>query len=301
MVIAVDHGNKQIKTAHHTFTSGLAESNSPPALGGRAVKYGGKFYSLSEQRIPYMRDKTADNRFLILTLFAVFKELETVQGFIKEREEVELLIGLPPAHYGAQRKKFVGYFSQWGEIVCRYNNESHTVVFSRINCYPQAYAAAMLQYDELLNSPRCRIIDIGGFTVDYIQTLNGQPDMGVCGSLENGIITFYNKIIAEVNSSFDMLLEEPDIDAILKKEGSYPGKISKYVESAAQEFVNDLAHKFRERGVDLRVGKIVFVGGGAVLLRPYIEQSSMYGKASFISEIGANARGYEFIDRARKH
>ncbi len=78
MIIAVDHGNKQIKTVHHVFTSGLVENNTPPALGGKAIQFGGRFYSLSEQRIPYMRDKTADDRFFILTLFAVFKELESV-------------------------------------------------------------------------------------------------------------------------------------------------------------------------------------------------------------------------------
>lgn len=64
MLISIDHGNKQIKTVHKTFTSGLCESNTRPPFGGDVLFYNGKYYTLSDQRIPYMRDKTADERFL---------------------------------------------------------------------------------------------------------------------------------------------------------------------------------------------------------------------------------------------
>lgn len=300
MIISVDHGNKQIKTVHHIFISGLTESNTPPALGNKAIKYGEKYYSLSEQRIPYMRDKTTDERFMILTLFAVFQELETSQGKINPKEEVTLLIGLPPAHYGAQRKKFSQYFSQCEEIHCQYGGKQYIISFPHVFCYPQGYAAAMLNYKELMESPRCRILDIGGFTVDYLQTLSGKPDMAVCGSLENGIITFYNKVIAEVNSSFDFLLEEIDIDSILTGAGSYPEKITQYVKKAAADFADDIGYRFRERGVDLRTGKVILSGGGALMLRRYFEDSQMFGDVSFIEDVHANAKGYEFLDKARK-
>ncbi len=300
MVISVDHGNKQIKTVHHTFTSGLVENNTPPALGGRAIQFGGRFYSLSEQRIPYMRDKTADDRFFILTLFAVFKELESVQGFLRPREDVSLLIGLPPSHFGAQQERFCKYFLDRGEISCEYDGKPHTISFSSVKCYPQAYAAAMLRYNELVACPRCRIIDIGGFTVDYLQTMQGRPDMGVCGSLENGIITFYNRAIQEINSSFDILLEEPDIDAILKGSKDYSAALRKYVLTAAQEFVDDLGYRFRELGVDLRLGKVIFVGGGAISLKPFITQSKMFGEVTFVGDVNANARGYVLMNRAAR-
>ena len=71
MLISIDHGNKQIKTVHKTFTSGLCESDSRPPFGRDVLFYNGKYYTLSDQRIPYMRDKTADERFSILTLFAI--------------------------------------------------------------------------------------------------------------------------------------------------------------------------------------------------------------------------------------
>ena len=75
MLIAIDHGNKQIKTAHQTFSSGLCESDTQPPFGENILRYKRKYYTLSDQWIPYMRDKTTDERFFILTLFAIAFEL----------------------------------------------------------------------------------------------------------------------------------------------------------------------------------------------------------------------------------
>lgn len=63
MLISIDHGNKQIKTNHRTFVSGLRESDTKPPFGKDVLFYKGKYYTLTDQRIPYMRDKTADERY----------------------------------------------------------------------------------------------------------------------------------------------------------------------------------------------------------------------------------------------
>ena len=71
MLISIDHGNKQVKTIHHApFTSGLVCSEVRP-FGGETLTYQGRYYTLTDQRIPYRRDKTEDERFFVLTLFAV--------------------------------------------------------------------------------------------------------------------------------------------------------------------------------------------------------------------------------------
>ena len=74
--IAVDHGNRNMKTCSQVFTTGLTIQDKKPARGEKFLFYEGKYYVLSENRIPYQRDKTQDDRFFILTLFAIVKELE---------------------------------------------------------------------------------------------------------------------------------------------------------------------------------------------------------------------------------
>ena len=75
IVIPMDHGNRNMKTKEDVFTSGLEESDMKPILGDYLM-YDGKYYSLTGKRIPFMKDKTQDERFFILTLFGIGKELE---------------------------------------------------------------------------------------------------------------------------------------------------------------------------------------------------------------------------------
>ena len=58
MLIAIDHGNKQVKTVHgNAIVSGVQKSKTRP-YGRDILKYGGSYYTLSAQRIPYQKDKT---------------------------------------------------------------------------------------------------------------------------------------------------------------------------------------------------------------------------------------------------
>ena len=76
MLIGVDHGNKQIKTVHcNPFVSGLKQSVTRP-FGQNVLRYQNTYYTLSTERIPYRKDKTEDDRFFILTLFALAGEIE---------------------------------------------------------------------------------------------------------------------------------------------------------------------------------------------------------------------------------
>ena len=140
------------------------------------------------------------------------------------------------------------------------------------------------------------VLDLGGFTLDYLRIRGGRPDFAVCDSMEYGIIPLYNDIIRKVNSERDLLLDETDIDAVLRGENSVcPEQVARIIHEKSQAFIDGLAGKLRERMIDLRVGPNVFVGGGALLLRRCIEDSDKIGNSSFITDIGANARGYTLL------
>lgn len=299
MLIAIDHGNKQMKTIHcEPFVSGIQESATKP-FGKNVLKYQDKFYTLSNQRIPYKRDKTEDERFFVLTLFGIAGEILNRNCYEEEAMRIQLAVGLPPAHYGAQYRSFVKYFSERGVVSFAYRGNNYAIYIDDVKCYPQAYAAAVTRLKELIGHPRVLIVDIGGFTADYLLMRNGECDLSVCDSLENGVIVLYNRIRTKVNSEFNVLLEEADIDAILKGQGeAYSPVISSLVMRLAQDFVNDLFSSLRERMLDVSAGIVVFVGGGAILLQNQIEASGKVGKAIFVNEISANAKGYESLYQA---
>ena len=110
MVISVDTGNKMIKTEHYEFNSGIDVLDTIPGENDEVIEFGGKYYRTTNRRISYMEDKTEDDRYYILTLIAIAKELDTMkkEAVLAPNEliEIELLVGLPPAHYGKYRKSF---------------------------------------------------------------------------------------------------------------------------------------------------------------------------------------------------
>ena len=99
MIIAIDHGNYAIKTLNHSFVAGLSEHTVKPPMTDEIMEYDGRFWTLTGNRLSYMRDKTQDERYFILTLFAIAKELESV-GRLSAFETIDLAVGLPPEHYG---------------------------------------------------------------------------------------------------------------------------------------------------------------------------------------------------------
>ena len=138
MLIAIDHGNKQIKTLHHTpFTSGLIQSDAP-GFGNDVLQYQGKYYTLTNQRIPYRRDKTEDERFFILSLFAIAYEIEACGQYTDNVMKIQLAIGLPPAHFGVQAKKFTQYFMGRGAVSFRFQGKPFAIYIENTACFPQS-------------------------------------------------------------------------------------------------------------------------------------------------------------------
>lgn len=302
IIVPIDHGNRNMKTPHFIYTSGIEESQIKPPLGEYLI-FKDKYYTLTEKRIPYMRNKTVDDRFFVLTLFGIGMESEK-QGIYCPGEllQVDLPVGLPPKHFGAMYKKLEAYFKREEVVEYFFRGRNYSVYLENVATFPQDYAAAITIYPKIMNYGKTIVIDIGGFTLDYLLLRGGIPDLAVCDSLENGVIKLYNHIISRINSEQDILLEEMDIDSILKGENTdYSERIIKTVRNMAAVFVNDLLGTLRERGIDLKSGCVVFVGGGALLLRKYLEASEKVGECFFIEDIKANAIGYGMLyDREKK-
>jgi plasmid segregation protein ParM len=98
-----------------------------------------------------------------------------------------------------------------------------------------------------------------------------------------------------------MLLEKSDIDAIIMEANhSFSSAVQAIVHKMSAAFVDNLAGMLRERGIDPRVGKTVFIGGGSILLKRYICSCQKVGKHIFIEDLKANVKGYELMYRSQQ-
>jgi len=199
-VISVDHGNRLTKTQNHVFPSSYIESCNLPAIGGDVLCYQGKEYTLTSQCMHQLNDKTTDERYFILNLFAIGKELSKDVNLLRQFApsntiNVELVFGLPLQHFKLYSEKYKPYFMNNGKpISFTLNNRPYTVLIESAYAYPQAFAAAVTILGQLKGSKMVNIVDIGGFTVDCLQLENLKPNMKLCVSLYSGVNTLFQHI-----------------------------------------------------------------------------------------------------------
>lgn len=252
MLIAIDHGNYAIKTTNNLFVSGLSEHTVKPPMCDEILEYAGSYWTLSGKRLSYMRDKTHDDRYFILSLFAIARELEAKNSH-SHIEHIELAVGLPPEHYGILKDNFAKYFKRYGIIKFNYKDKPYSIIIDKVLVFPQAFAAVIPQSHRLINTLRMFIIDIGGYTTDVLLLRNGKPDMQFCRSLETGIITMNNEIVRKVGALHDMRIEDEHINAVLgRQETILPDDVKSTILSATELHAKDILDQLRELQVDLR-------------------------------------------------
>lgn len=309
IVCAVDHGNRLTKYPHGAFPSGIYDNGTqPPAGNGDCLEYEGRYYTIDESnRISFMMDKTMDSeqRYFLLTLIAIAKELEDNDSYIETATadnplKIALAIGIPPGHYSFAKKRYEKYFRHGGApISFKWNNKQYHIAVSRVFVYPQGYALRFsgdkAVTDFMAKYPAYYLIDIGGGTADYLYVVKEKTQWSQVGSEEQGgVNNLINQIRKDVRSRTGKMISEAVVEAALQ--GEETGLSDDVVEmigtSAATNAVR-LLDRLAEQGVLLDT-PCVFAGGGALLFKDYLIKSGrVTGKYIFVEDVCANARGFE--------
>ena len=298
MIIGIDHGNAQIKTRNTCFASGVEEFSTKPPMAADVIQYQNRYWTLVGKRLPVMRDKTKDDRFYILTLFAIAKELEARKE-VSSTLDIDLAVGLPPEHYGILKDSFAQYFRRQEPVRFTYNDKPFSLMLDHVFVYPQAYGAVMQRAKEMTAIPRTFVIDIGGYTTDVLMLRLGKPNMEFCRSLNMGIITMANHIAGKVNALYDISIDDEHIYEILTgRNNVLDGEIQNAIRKEVEKYAADMLNKLRELQVDLRTNPAIFVGGGSILLRPCIKASPLVSSVEFETDTRANAHRYELLAQA---
>ena len=106
VVIGVDHGYGNIKTANFCFPTGVTAWDSEPTFKNDLLVYNGRYYTIGAGHKEYTADKIEDEDFYILTLAAIGRELRKQN---MTTAQVFLGVGLPLTWVGEQKEKFKAY------------------------------------------------------------------------------------------------------------------------------------------------------------------------------------------------
>lgn len=294
IVIGIDHGNKRMKASNELqFESGFTKFSVEPITKNNLLIYQGSYYTFGTNRFPVLRDKTLDDRFFILTLPMIGEELK--YRYEEDKVfEVILSVGLPIKDYGSLKSRFKDYFIR--DVKFNYKNREFNVSIKDVFVYPQGYAALMTVFNNFKDSTTIlNIIDIGGFTIDLIQIEKG-INIVKSYSIEKGIIRLLQDIKQEALKKIGVNITESQIESLLTNRELVflDDEIKKMVIEKAKEFTNDILDEIKEYGFETRLNINIIIGGGALMLREFIENNERVGYTEFLDEF-ANSKGYKLL------
>ena len=288
-IIGIDHGWSYIKTASDVFMSGVKEISTEPAFFDDVLEYKGKFYKIGTCRMEVKKNKVVTPEYYYLTLAAIAKELKQ-RG--KSESRVIIAAGLPASRYGDEKKEFQNYLMQNPEVNFRFEGEHYHVFVEKTYVYPQCYPAVIDRLPML--GTKAVIVDIGSWTIDIVPILNRKPDESGVSSIPQGIITCMRAINKECMRQFGEQIDESEItDYMITRKTMLPESYQKIIDIEFKRFVHMILGSLREEQVSLMTTPVIFVGGGAVLMKNFGDM--MFCHYSFNTDVKANAIGYETL------
>ena len=299
-IIGIDHGNACMKTRSFCFASGVVEYEHEPYTKKDVLEYNGKYYVCGTGRQPYQRDKTATARYYLLTLAAIAKELAN-RG-IDSPTDVCIAAGLPLTNYGRDKRKFKEYLlSGPRPVQFKYEGRPYKIQIRDVVLYPQAYAALTLNMDLMLNEPSVIAADIGGWTVDVMRLDRGTPDAASCRSLELGMIRCMDEIAEQVRRSTGLSVTAAQIETVLQgKPCTVDAKAKSIIQREGEAYAARLISAINESGFDAAAMPIVFLGGGANLMKTRVAPRFGLSQPIILTDASLNVKGYESLCGAVK-
>lgn len=295
-VIGIDHGFGYTKTVSTIVKSGVKECEMEPAFLNSVVELKGKFYIVGEKRRSYIPDKTQTLDYYILTLAAIAKEIK-LRGLKKEGIEVCLGVGLPLDFFALQKNSFRSYLMKKNQVFFKFEGELYLITIKDVHVYPQGYSAIIKEAGKY--NDKTIVVDIGTGTVDILPIENKIPVVSKCESLELGVFVLIERIKKAFRQKYGFSIEEDEVQRVLQKTlSNLPEEYKSFITREIKRYIEELQEELLQRKIDIRYQKVLFCGGGAFILKEFGDKYEQ--TVSFITDIHANAKGYEFLEKCMK-
>ena len=289
IIIGVDHGYGNMKTAHRVFRTGVECMEEEPIVSKNFVKYKDKFYVIGKSHLVYQGNKTDSEDFYILTLAALAEELK-FRGL--HEANVILTVGLPLAWMKSQGADFKRYLIKEQELHFEFRKERYHVHLCGVEIFPQGFAAVVNLGAKLgMNM----LADIGNGTMNVMQIVDNKPLEKSLVTDKFGVGICMKEIQKELSKENGEDISEMLIEPLLRNGlQERTDSTAKKVEHIATGYTENIRRRLVDYGYKEGLVHLYVIGGGGCLLRNY---SDLAGKAgvTFITDICANAKVYETL------
>ena len=289
IILGVDNGYGNVKTAHRVFPTGIVKCDSEPVLSKEYIEYDGTYYIIGEGHKGFVADKQEDVDSYIMTLAAIAKELEA-RSLTEAR--IHLAVGLPLKWIQAQRESFKKYLTRERYVSLKYKKMSYLIEIADCTVMPQGYAAVAENLKDFKGMNL--LADIGNGTMNVMYLNNGRSIESKSWTEKLGVNQCFIRIQNHIMNQTGVKLPDEIISQFLQYgEIDVNNKYLNMVKEIAEQYVKEIFEKLRDYEYNEDLMKLYVIGSGAKMVEMFGKYNQ--DRVTFNHDICANAKGYEYF------
>ena len=290
LIVAVDAGYGNMKTANSSFTTGLTAYKEKPFFTENLLIYNNCFYIIGSGHKEFTSQKVIDEDYYVLTLAAIAREMSTQR---LTSAKILLAVGLPLTWFVKQQTAYREYLLRNRTLSFSFRGIEYHVEIADVMVFPQGYAAVAERINEFRDVNICA--DIGNGTVNLFRIVDRKVDMRTMTTEACGVKDCATAMrLALANEHAGAKVDDSVIERIIRSgTARIEGDYLKTLIAAARKYTENLFCRFREYGYDEKTMRLFVMGGGSCLIRNYSQYDP--GLVTINSDIHANAKGYEWL------
>ena len=285
--IALDHGWSSIKGEHIFMENLVTQVDYTPLTNNGLLEYSGRKYIIGQGRLGKQATKTENDNYFLLTIAGIAKELNYQKR--EKTTHVELYVGVPLTMFGAERKAFREYLWHKEQLSFNFEGVHYCFYLDKVKIYAQCYAAIANRMGDM---NRLRCVDLGSWTMDVLSVKDKIPMDKDAYTYEVGLITAFERIKKDGLPKVHCEIPEEDITDYIKGT-SVNDEFIPIIEKGLQEYADNVEAKLREIKVDLKHENIIYVGGGASVMKKFGRTKER--NIQYVTDVKANAIGYRYL------
>ena len=287
IIIGIDHGYGNIKTANHVFKAGVAAFDSEPVFQTNMLTYGGKYYLVGEGHKEFNADKITDGEYYILTLAGIAMELNS---YGLTEADVHIAAGLPLKWVSQQKKAFSDYLLRMPDVRFTFNKQNYHIRISGVNVFPQGFAAIQDRLSALKGMTV--LCDIGNGTMNVLFLKDGKPDPLKAYTEKFGTQQCVIAAKTAIQDKYHVNIDESIIEDVLRTgTADIAEDWLALIRATAEDYVKKLFDILRRYDYEPSLMRLYVVGGGGCMIRNFAKYDE--NRIFINSDIRATAKGYE--------
>ncbi len=287
LIVGIDHGYGNIKTANTVTPTGIARLDAAPIFTRNMLYYDGSYYLIGEGHKEYLTDKWEDNDNYLFTLMGIARELNR-EGITSA--DVWLAVGLPLTWVNRQREDFRRYMLQRESVEFRYEDKLYSVRIVGCSVFPQGYAAVVPYLKEMTGLNK--LADIGNGTVNIMKINNRKPNTTQSYTEKLGQNQCGQAASNAMMNKLSVNIDETIIQSMIRYgKADIDSEYADVLRQAISEYADSIFSLLRKYEYDPKLMRLYITGGGGKLIEHFGTYD--HDRVTIIGDICASAKGYE--------